>query len=154
MLWNRCQFPARICLCFLQIVKLVWSVGSHDLLHMFAKVIHETSVRNPKNMFSVNLFNSAPPMLDTYHDDFSDVRTCVIGDTAGYLSPGPMAQCALCMHSKVWLAARVSPRLAYLPRTAGSAKRLRRLRSTRAAAPVLLAHAEVTKNIIFNESKT
>ena len=38
------------------------------------------------------------------------------------------------MRSKAWLAARVSLRLA-------------RLRSTRAAAPVLLAHAEVTKTL-------
>ncbi len=42
----------------------------------------------------------------------------------------------LCMRSKAWLAARVSLRLAHLS-------------STRAAAPVLLAHAEVTKHIIF-----
>ena len=55
----------------------------------------------------------------------------------------------LCMRSKAWLAARVSLRLARLPRTASSAQCSRRLRSTRAAAPVLLAHAEVTKNIIF-----
>ena len=56
----------------------------------------------------------------------------------------------LCMRSKAWLAARVSHRLARLPRTASSAQRSRRLRSTRAAAPVLLAHAEVTKNITFS----
>ncbi len=49
----------------------------------------------------------------------------------------------LCMRSKAWLAARVSLRLARLPHTASSAQRSRRL--TRAAAPVLLAHAEVTK---------
>jgi hypothetical protein len=49
----------------------------------------------------------------------------------------------MCMRSKAWLAARVSLRL---PRTA---QRSRRLRSTRAAAPVLLAHALVTKNIVF-----
>ena len=53
----------------------------------------------------------------------------------------------LCMRSKAWLAARVSLRLARLPRTASSAQRSRRLRSTRAAAPVLLAHANVTENI-------
>ena len=45
--------------------------------------------------------------------------------------------------------ARVSLRLARLPRTASSAQRSRRLRSTHAAARVLLAHAEVTKNIIL-----
>ncbi len=62
----------------------------------------------------------------------------------------------LCMRSKAWLAARVSLRLARLPRTASSAQRSGRLRSTRAAAPVLLARAEVTKNVIyfFNGSKT
>ena len=49
------------------------------------------------------------------------------------------------MRSKAWLAARMPIRLARLPRTATSAQRLRRLRSTRAAAPVLLAHAEVIK---------
>jgi hypothetical protein len=54
----------------------------------------------------------------------------------------------LCMRSKAWLAARVSLRLARLPCTASSAQRSRHLRSTCAAAPVLLAHAEVTKTII------
>jgi hypothetical protein len=53
----------------------------------------------------------------------------------------------LFMRSKAWLAARVSLRLACLPRTASSAQRSRRLRSTCAAAPVLLAHANVTENI-------
>ena len=51
------------------------------------------------------------------------------------------------MRSKAWLAARVSLRLARLPRTASSAQRSRRLRSTLAAAPVLLAHTEVTKTL-------
>ncbi len=51
------------------------------------------------------------------------------------------------MRSKAWLAVRVSLPLARLPRTASSAQRSRRLRSTRAAAPVLLAHAIVTENI-------
>ncbi len=45
--------------------------------------------------------------------------------------------------------ARVSLRLACLPRTASSAQRSRHLRSTRAAALVYLAHAEVTKTIIL-----
>ena len=49
------------------------------------------------------------------------------------------------MRSNAWLAARVSLRLARLPRTASSAQRSRRLRSTSAAAPVLLVHAEFTK---------
>ncbi len=53
------------------------------------------------------------------------------------------------MRSKAWLAARVSLRLARLPRLASSAQRSRHLHSTRAAAPVLLAHAEVTENIIM-----
>ncbi len=50
------------------------------------------------------------------------------------------------MRSKAWLAARVTVSLwlARLPCTASSAQRSRRLRSTRAAAPVLLAHADVT----------
>ena len=58
--------------------------------------------------------------------------------TAGYRSFGPM-----CMHSKAWLAARVSLRLARLPRSAQrsrrlprSAQRSRRLCPTRAVAPV------------------
>ncbi len=56
-----------------------------------------------------------------------------------------------CMRSKAWLAARVPLRLARLPRTASSAQRSSRLRSTRADAPGLFAHAEVTKNkIIFS----
>jgi hypothetical protein len=54
----------------------------------------------------------------------------------------------LCMRSKAWLV-RVSLRLARLPRTASSAQRSRRLRSTRAAAPSLLAHAEVTKTLFY-----
>ncbi len=63
--------------------------------------------------------------------------------TTGYLSFGPMAQCVV--HALKGLAAvRVSLRLARLPRTASSAQRSRRLRSTRAAASVLLAHAKVT----------
>ena len=41
----------------------------------------------------------------------------------------------LCMRSKSWLVARVSLRLARLPRTASSAQRSRRLRSTRVAVP-------------------
>ncbi len=65
---------------------------------------------------------------------------------AGCLSFHPMAQCVV--HApKAWLAARVSLRLARLPRTASSAQRSRRLRSTRAAAPGLLAHANVTEII-------
>ena len=52
------------------------------------------------------------------------------------------------MRSKAWLAAHVSLRLACLPRTASSAQRSRRLFSTCAAVPDLLAHAEVTINII------
>ena len=51
-----------------------------------------------------------------------------------------MLSCA-CARSKAWLAACVSLRLARTPRTASSAQRSRRLRSTHAAAPVLLAHA-------------
>ncbi len=54
----------------------------------------------------------------------------------------------LYMHSKAWLTTRVPLRLARMPRTASSAQRSRRLRSTRAVAPALLAHAEVTKNTI------
>jgi hypothetical protein len=54
----------------------------------------------------------------------------------------------LCMRSKAWLAVRVTA--CGLPRTASSAQSSRRLRSVRAAAPVLLAHAVVTKTIIFS----
>ena len=56
-----------------------------------------------------------------------------------------MAQCVV--HALKGLA--VSLRLARLPpsRTASSAQRSRRLRSTRAAAPVLLTHADVTKTL-------
>ena len=50
------------------------------------------------------------------------------------------------MHSKAWLAASVSLKLARLPRTASRVRRSHRLRSALAAAPGLLAHAEVTKN--------
>ncbi len=66
--------------------------------------------------------------------------------TARYLSFGHMAQCVV--HARKGLAprARVTP-ASYLPRTGGtasSAQRSRRLRSTRVAAPGLLAHAYVT----------
>ena len=54
------------------------------------------------------------------------------------------------VRSKAWLAARVSLRLARLPRTASSVQRSRRLRSMCAVSPVLLAHAELTKIIIFS----
>ena len=64
--------------------------------------------------------------------------------TARCPSFGPMTQFAVHV-LKAWLATRVSLRLARLPRTASSAQRSCRLRSTRAAAPGLLAHAEVTK---------
>jgi hypothetical protein len=50
------------------------------------------------------------------------------------------------MHSKAWLAARVSLRLARKPRPA-RARRSRRLRVTLAAAPVLFAHAFVRCNV-------
>ncbi len=49
------------------------------------------------------------------------------------------------MRSKARLTTHVSLRLARLPRTVSSAQRSRRLRSTRAATPVLFAHAEITK---------
>jgi hypothetical protein len=52
----------------------------------------------------------------------------------------------MCMRSKAWLAASVSLRLACLPAPASWVWRSRRLRSTRAAAPGLLAHALVTKH--------
>ena len=50
----------------------------------------------------------------------------------------------LCLRSKAWLAARVPLRLARLPHTTSASSAQRR-----GAAPVLLAHAEVTKNILF-----
>ncbi len=57
----------------------------------------------------------------------------------------------LCMCSKVWLAARVTAcGLLRTASSASSAQSSRRLRSVRAAAPVLLAHAVFTKNIIFS----
>ena len=56
--------------------------------------------------------------------------------------------CCACTQ-RTGAAARAPLQLARLPRTASSAQRSRRLRFTRAAAPVLLAHAEVTKNIFF-----
>ena len=59
-----------------------------------------------------------------------------------------MLTCAF-VRSKAWFAARMPLRLARLPRAASSAQRSRRLRSMRAAAPVLLAHAEVTEIIIL-----
>ena len=55
-----------------------------------------------------------------------------------------MAQCVVHVLKGLACRAPVSP-AARLPRTASSAQRSRRLRSTRAAAPVLLTHALVTK---------
>ena len=83
---------------------------------------------------------------------FSHARCCHSSrkpHTVGYLSFGPMVQCV--MHALKGLAccARVSLRLARLPRTASSAQLSRRICSSRAAAPGPLAHAEVTKSIIF-----
>ena len=69
---------------------------------------------------------------------------CAFPHTAGYLR-FTLWLSVLCMRSKAKLAASVSLRLARLPRTGSSAQRSCRLRSTRAAAPVLLAYAEVTK---------
>ena len=75
---------------------------------------------------------------------FSQVCTCTIG----YLSFGTMAQCVVHALKGLVCRARVTP--ASSP--ASHSKQcsvLTLLRSTRAAAPVLLAHAEVTKNIVF-----
>ena len=69
--------------------------------------------------------------------------------TAGYQSFHTLWLSVFRMRSKAWFAVRVSFQLARLPLTASSAQRPRRLRLTRAAAPALLAHAEVTKNIIL-----
>jgi hypothetical protein len=59
-----------------------------------------------------------------------------------------MAQCDVHALKGLVCLARAT-RLARLPRAASSAQRSRRLRSTRAAASGLLAHAEVTKYLIF-----
>ena len=67
-----------------------------------------------------------------------------MGDTAGYLSLGPLAQCVVHALKGLTCRARVTP--ASSP-SASSAQRSRRLRSTRAAVPVLLAHANVTESI-------
>ncbi len=68
--------------------------------------------------------------------------------TTGYLSFGHMAQYVV--HALEGLACRARVTPASSPAApASSAQRSRRLRSTLAATPVLLAHAEVTKNIIF-----
>ncbi len=67
-----------VCVLLLQSVKLVWSVGSDDMLLHFAPVIHESQQRNPRNMFSVHLFNTSAPLLDTYHDDFVDVSCAAL----------------------------------------------------------------------------
>ncbi len=74
--------------------------------------------------------------------------------TVRFLSFGHMAQCAVHALKSLACCARVT--LASSP--ASHCKQCscsRSLRSTRAAAPVLLAHAEVTKMIyVFNGSKT
>ena len=77
----------------------------------------------------------------------SDVRMKVCDNccciTTGRLRFHPMAQCVVHAHKGVSL------RLARLPRTASSAQRSCRLRSTCAAVPGLFAYAEVTKNVIY-----
>ena len=67
-----------------------------------------------------------------------------LASTAGYLSFQPFAQ-SVVLVLKGHLARHT--RVTRLARAASIAQRSRRLRSTLAAAPVLLAHAEVTKNI-------
>ena len=75
-------------------------------------------------------------------------KLAVFMHTAGYLSFHPFAQCVV--HALKCLACRARVTPASLPashcRRCTALSRLRRLRFTRVAAPVLLAHAEVTKN--------
>jgi hypothetical protein len=47
-------------LLLLQSVKLVWSGRSDDLFCLFGGIFHDVHLKNPKNMFSVHLHNSAP----------------------------------------------------------------------------------------------
>ncbi len=67
----------------------------------------------------------------------------------GYLSFGPKAQCVV--HALKGLAYRARAIPASSPASHG--KQCSAL-TTCAAAPVLLAHAEVTENIFFNGPKT
>ena len=70
--------------------------------------------------------------------------------TVGHPCFHPMTQyVTVCARLKAWLASRVSLRLARLPRTASSTQTSCRLCSTRAALPVLLAHAGVTYTYLF-----
>ena len=78
----------------------------------------------------------------------TSVSSTITDGTVGYPSFGPTAQCAVQELKGLACRARVSLRLARLSCTASSAQRSRCLCSARAAAPVLLAHAEVTKIII------
>ena len=98
-------------------------------------------------------------LLDLFHDTLqcntnpktteqqAGASQCVKVPTGTYVFT--LWPSVLSMRLKAWLAARVSLRLARLPRTASSAQRSRRLRSMCAAAQVLLAHADVTKNIKY-----
>ena len=74
---------------------------------------------------------------------------CIELTTTGYHRFGPIAQCVVHALNGLACRARVTPAtVAHLPRTASSARRSRRRRSTCVAAPGLLAYTEVTKIII------
>ena len=87
---------------------------------------------------------------------YSFSLACVLLFASKYcccLSFHPMAQCAV--HALKGLACRARATPASSPASASSAQCSRRLRSTRVAVPVLLAHAEVKKlKIFFDGSKT
>ena len=94
----------------------------------------------------------APPEDPDHARLMSSTSPCVCQfscrGTTGYLSFHPMAQCVVHVLKGLARRARVSLRLARLPSTASSAQRSHCLRSACAAASVLLAQADVTKNII------
>jgi hypothetical protein len=74
-------------------------------------------------------------------------RACVYAVylvTPGYLSFHRMAQCVVHVLSKAWLAARVSLRLARLPRTASSAQRLRSTRTLRSQKHIMFFNGPKT----------
>ena len=127
---------------------------THCVIHLFVSL----ALRSMRYASIGNSILHCGPALRSVNLPCYNHAITFYGMTAMILPPGtyvfPLWLSVLCMRSKAWLAARVSLRLARLPCTASSGQRSRCLCSTRLAAPSLLAHAEVTKNIMFfNGSK-
>jgi hypothetical protein len=120
-------------------------------LHMLTRMCAQRHV--PAPVLLAHACGHARPCRENLRYDIHSIpatrdKDCQAPGTPGYLS-FTLWLSVLCMHSNAWLATRMSLQLARLPRTGSSAQHSRRLRSTRVAAPGLLAHAEVKKHNIY-----